>query len=160
MSRAIYIATGEAESGKSIITLGLMGILLGRTKKVGYFRPIIEVTDPSKKDNHIETVLSHFKLEMDYEDCYAMTGAEVIHKKTNGQEGDILDIIIKKYKALEDKFDFILVEGTDFSGEAVFVELDVNAVIAKNLGIPVILVGTGKDKSLEELVCTVGHQIT
>ncbi len=152
MSRAIYIATGEAESGKSIITLGLMGILLGRTRKVGYFRPIIEVSDPSKKDNHIETVLSHFKLEMDYEDCYALTGTEVIHKKTNNQEGDILDIIIKKYKELEDKFDFILVEGTDFSGEAAFVELDINAVIAKNLGIPVILVGTGKDKSLDELV--------
>lgn len=152
MSRAIYIATGEPESGKSIITLGLMRILLGRTRKVGYFRPIIEVTDTSQKDNHIETVLSHFDLEMDYEDCYALTGAEVIQKKTTGQEGDILDIIIKKYKALEDRFDFILVEGTDFSGEAVFVELDINAVIAKNLGIPVILVGTGKDKSLEELV--------
>jgi len=152
MSRAIYIATVEAESGKSIMTLGLMGILLGRTKKVGYFRPIIEVSDKSKKDNHIETVLSHFKLEMDYEDCYALTGAEVIHKKTNNQEGEILDIIIKKYKELEDKFDFILVEGTDFSGEAAYVELDVNAIVAKNLGIPVILVGTGKDKSLEELV--------
>jgi phosphate acetyltransferase len=152
MSRAIYIATVEAESGKSIMTLGLMGILLGRTKKVGYFRPIIEVTDKSKRDNHIETVLSHFKLEMEYEDCYALTGAEVIQKKTTGHEGEILDIIIKKYKELEDKFDFILVEGTDFSGEAAYVELDVNAVVAKNLGIPVILVGTGKDKSQDELV--------
>ncbi|MEL4455419.1 phosphate acetyltransferase [Lutimonas vermicola] len=152
MSRAIYIATVEAESGKSIITLGLMRILLGRTRKVGYFRPIIEVPDKTKKDNHIETVLSHFKLDMDYEECYALTGNEVIKKKTKGNDSDILDIIIKKYKALEDRFDFILVEGTDFSGEAVFVELDINVVIAKNLGIPVILVGSGKDKSNEELV--------
>ena len=152
MSRAIYIATGEAESGKSILALGMMRILLGRTRKVGYFRPIIEVPDPSKKDNHIETILTHFNLEMEYEECYALTGAEVIQKKTAGEDGDILDAIIKKYKALEDRFDFILVEGTDFSGEAVFVELDVNAVIAKNLGIPVILVGTGKDKTIEELV--------
>ena len=152
MSRAIYIATGEAESGKSILALGMMRILLGRTRKVGYFRPIIEVPDPSKKDNHIDTILTHFNLEMEYEECYALTGAEVIQKKTAGEDGDILDAIIKKYKALEDRFDFILVEGTDFSGEAVFVELDVNAVIAKNLGIPVILVGTGKDKTIEELV--------
>ena len=152
MNRAIYIATGEAESGKSILTLGLMRILLGRTRKVGYFRPIIEVSDPSKKDNHIETILTHFKLEMDYEECYALTGAEVIHKKTAGKDGEILDEIIRKYKALEDRFDFILVEGTDFSGEAVFVELDINTVIAKNLGIPVILVGTGKNKSMDELV--------
>lgn len=152
MSRAIYIATGEAESGKSIITLGLMRILLGRTRKVGYFRPIIETTDRSVKDNHIETVLSHFDLDMDYEDCYAMTVAQVIEKKTENKDGDILDIIIKKYKELEERFDFILVEGTDFSGETVFVELDINSVIAKNLGIPVILVGTGKGKSLEDLI--------
>ena len=152
MSRAIYIATGEAESGKSILTLGLMRILLGRTRKVGYFRPIIEVPDPSKKDNHIETILTHFNLEMEYEECYALTGAEVIHKKTTGNDGEILDEIIKKYKALEDRFDVILVEGTDFSGEAVFEELDVNAIIAKNLGIPVILVGSGKNKSIDELV--------
>lgn len=152
MSRAIYIATGEAESGKSILSLGLMRILLGRTRKVGYFRPIIEVRDPSKKDNHIETILAHFDLEMEYEDCYALTGAEVIQKKTADKDGEILDAIIKKYKALEDRFDFILVEGTDFSGETAFVELDVNAIIAKNLGIPVILVGTGKDKNTEELV--------
>ena len=152
MSRAIYIATGEAESGKSILSLGLMRILLGRTRKVGYFRPIIEVPDPSKKDNHIETILAHFDLEMEYEECYAMTGAEVIQKKTADKDGEILDAIIKKYKALEDRFDFILVEGTDFSRETAFVELDVNAIIAKNLGIPVILVGTGKDKSNDELV--------
>ncbi|MCP4884018.1 MAG: AAA family ATPase, partial [Flavobacteriales bacterium] len=152
MSRAIYIATGEAESGKSIITLGLMSILLGRTRKVGYFRPIIEVNDPSKKDNHIETVLTHFNLELEYEECYAMTVTDVIKRKTQDKEGEILDIIIKKYKELEDRFDFILVEGTDFSGEAVFVELDINAIIAKNLGIPVILVGSGKGKSNEELL--------
>lgn len=152
MNRAIYIATGEPESGKSIITLGLMRILLGRTKKVGYFRPIIEVSEKRKRDNHIETVLSHFKLSMQYEDCYAMTGAEVIQKRTNGEDGEILDTIIKKYKELEDKFDFILVEGTDFSGEGVFVELDINAIIAKNLGIPVILVGSGKDKEKDELI--------
>jgi phosphate acetyltransferase len=108
----------------------MMRILLGRTRKVGYFRPIIEVPDPSKKDNHIETVLEHFNLEMEYEECYALTGAEVIQKKTADEDGEILDAIIKKYKALEDRFDFILVEGTDFSGEAVFVELDTNAVIA------------------------------
>lgn len=152
MSRAIYIATGEAESGKSILTLGLMSILLGRTRKVGYFRPIIEVLDPAKKDNHIETILSHFNLEMEYDECYALTGAEVIQKKTAGKDGEILDEIIKKYKALEDRFDFILVEGTDFSGEAVFVELDINTIIAKNLGIPVILVGSGKGKNTEELI--------
>ena len=152
MNKAIYIATGEPESGKSIVTLGLMRIILGRTKRVGYFRPIIENPTNGQKDNHVETVLSHFKIDMAYEECYALTVQEVIQKKIENREEEIIDIIFKKYKELEERFDFILLEGTDFSGEAAFVELDINAIIAKNLGVPVILVGTGKGKSEEELI--------
>ena len=152
MNKAIYIATGEPESGKSIVTLGLMRIILERTKNVGYFRPIIEENAAGMKDNHIETVLTQFKLDMKYEECYGLTVQEVIEKKVENKEEEIIDIIFKKYKELEEKFDFILMEGTDFSGEAAFVELDLNAEIAKNLGIPVILVGTGKGRSEEDLV--------
>lgn len=151
MIKAIYIATSEPDSGKSIVTLGLMRLLLGKTNKVGYFRPIIDELPNGVKDNHIETVLTHFDLDMDYEDCYALTGTEVIHKKANGEDGEIFDIIIEKYKSIEDRFDFVLVEGTDFHGEGIFVEFDINVLIAKNLGIPTIIVGNGKDKSIDEL---------
>ena len=56
MSKAIYIATSDHNSGKSIITLGLMSILIGKTAKVGYFRPIVEDFVDGELDNHIETV--------------------------------------------------------------------------------------------------------
>ena len=39
MNKAIYVATTKENSGKSIITLGLMSMLIGKTAKVGYFRP-------------------------------------------------------------------------------------------------------------------------
>ncbi len=151
MSKAVYIATGEPESGKSIITLGLMRMILGRTKNVAYFRPIIDDSPEGKRDNHIDTVLTHFNLEMDYKDCYALTGEEVIRMKTNDQDDEIIDVIIEKYKYLEERFDFILVEGTNFSGEGVYVEMDINVLIAKNLGIPSIIVSNGKNKSIEEI---------
>jgi phosphate acetyltransferase len=54
--------------GKSIITLGLMSMLIGKTAKVGYFRPIIEDFEDGKLDNHIETVISHFGLDIAFED--------------------------------------------------------------------------------------------
>jgi phosphate acetyltransferase len=129
-----------------------MRIILGRTKRVGYFRPIIEDRGEGKRDNHVETMLTHFKLDMNYEDCYGLTVQEVIQMKIDNKEEEIVDIIFKKFKELEERFDFILLEGTDFSGEAAFVELDINAIIAKNLGVPVILVGNGKGKSDEELI--------
>ncbi|MFB9107392.1 phosphate acetyltransferase [Flavobacterium gyeonganense] len=152
MSKAIYIATSDQNSGKSIITLGLMSILIGKTAKVGYFRPIIEDFVDGEQDNHIETVLSHFNLDIKFDDAYAITKSKLIKKKNKGKIGEVLDLIIEKYKKLEERFDFVLVEGTSFTGEGTSIELDLNVLIAKNLGIPTIIIGSGVGKTLEELL--------
>lgn len=152
MNKAIYIATSEENSGKSIITLGLMSMLIGRTAKVGYFRPIVEDFEEGQIDSHIETVIKHFGLDIKFQDAYAITKSKLIKKKNKGKMGEVIDVIIEKYKRLEERFDFVLVEGTSFTGEGTVIELDINVLIAKNLGIPAIIVGTGVGKTLEELV--------
>jgi phosphate acetyltransferase len=152
MSKSIYIATSEPSSGKSIVTLGLMSMLIGKTAKVGYFRPIIEDIEEGEVDNHIETVITHFGLDIAFEDAYAITKSKLIKKKNKGKLGEVIDLIIEKYKRLEERFDFVLVEGTSFTGEGTAIELDMNVLIAKNLGIPTVIVGSGVDKTLEELV--------
>lgn len=152
MNKAIYIATSEENSGKSIITLGLMSMLIGKTAKVGYFRPIVEDFEEGKPDNHIETVINHFGLDISFQDAYAIKKSKLIKKKNKGKLGEVLDLIIEKYKKLEERFDFVLVEGTSFTGEGTVIELDMNVLIAKNLGIPTIIVGSGVGKTLEELV--------
>ena len=152
MNKAIYIATSEESSGKSIITLGLMSMLMGRTAKVGYFRPIVEDFEEEKMDNHIETVINHFGLDIPFQDAYAITKSKLIKKKNKGKIGEVIDLIIEKYKRLEERFDFVLVEGTSFMGEGTVIEMDMNVLIAKNLGIPTIIVGTGEGKTLDEFV--------
>ncbi|WP_395050459.1 phosphate acetyltransferase [Flavobacterium sp.] len=152
MNKAIYIATSEEHSGKSIVTLGLMSMLIGKTAKVGYFRPIVEDFEDGKIDNHIETVINHFGLDISFQDAYAIKKSKLIKKKNKGKLGEVIDLIIEKYKRLEERFDFVLVEGTSFTGEGTVIELDMNVLIAKNLGIPAIIVGSGVGKTLEELV--------
>ncbi len=152
MSKAVYVATIEPNSGKSIVVLGLMRMLLGKTPKVGYFRPIIDDLEEGEIDNHINTVISHFELDINVKKVYAFTRSEVLKKYNQGKSGEIIDGIIKKYKHLEEKFDFILVEGTDFSNEGSIIEFDINVLIAKNLGIPTIIVASALDKTNEELV--------
>lgn len=152
MNKGLYIATLEPHSGKSLISLGLMRALLGKTVKVGYFRPIISDTREGKKDNHIDTVLKYFDLQLQYDDAFAYTRSQVIQKKNEGKSGEILDTIIRKYKKLEDEYDFVLVEGSDFSGEGSVFEFDENVLIAKNLGLPVIIVASGQGKTKEALM--------
>ena len=151
MSKAIYIATTESNSGKSLVSLGLMHSLLGRAAKVGYFRPIIDDLQEGEIDNHIHTVSSYFNLNISFNDAYAFQRSEVIKMKNENKDDDIISRIIEKYKALEDRFDFVLVEGTSFQGEGAIIEFDINVLIAKNLGVPAIIISSGRHKTLDEL---------
>ena len=152
MNKAIYIAATEDNSGKSVLSLGLMQLLLRKKPRVGYFRPIIDNPVGDKKDNHINTVLSYFNLKTTYQDCYAFTRSELINKINNNEEDSIINTIIEKYKKLEAEFDYVVIEGTDFSDHASIIEMDLNTLIAKNLGVPVIIVSGGIEKSLEDLM--------
>lgn len=152
MSKAIYVATTEPNSGKSIMSLGLMQLLLGKTAKVGYFRPIIDDYAKDSIDNHIDTVLTYFEVDQKFEDAFAYTRSQVVQLKNMDKDNEILGHIIDKYKAIEDRFDFVLVEGTDFSGEGAIIEWDINVLIAKNLGIPAAIIANGVAKPLQELV--------
>jgi phosphate acetyltransferase len=147
MSQGLYIATTGPNSGKSVISIGMMEMLLGKAAKVGYFRPIIDDFKAGEMDNHIRTIITHFGLTLNCESAYALTRSEVIRLKNKGKDDEIISKVIHKYKALEADFDFILVEGTDFSGEGTIIEWDINILIAKNLGIPVVLIASNTDQS-------------
>ncbi|WP_439129808.1 phosphate acetyltransferase [Polaribacter sp.] len=154
MSKAIYIATVESDSGKSLISLGILRMMLIKSAKVGYFRPIINEFNEHSYDEHTNTAINFFNLDIDYNDCFAYTQSEVVELLSEGKEDDVIHNVIKKYKKLEAKYDYVLVEGTDFSGEGGFTELDVNLMIAKNLGIPALIVGSGNGKKKKDFINT------
>ncbi len=151
MNKGLYIATSEPNSGKSIVVLGLMRTFLGKNPRVGYFRPIIDDFDEGEVDNHINTVLTHFDLDISFKEAYGFTRSEVLEKYNTGKEGEMFDVLIQKFKKLEERFDFIVVEGTDFSDQHSIIEFDINVLICKNFGIPAIIVSNGYDKKVNEI---------
>lgn len=153
MTNAIYLTTTEPYSGKSIIALGLMNLLVAKTEKVAYFKPVIS-REGSEKDGHLETIASHFKLSASYTEMFVFTRSEVIKHINAGNESYIIDTIIDRFKNLQERFDFVVVEGTDFMGGSTNVEFDGNISIAKNLGIPTAIIVKGGDKSVQEIVDT------
>jgi len=152
MSKAIYIATIESHSGKSLVSLGLLRMMLTKSTKVGYFRPIINETIENSYDNHTNTAINFFNLDLKHSECYAYKQSEVVLLLSEGKIDEVIHNVIEKYKKLEAKFDYVLVEGTDFSGEGGILELDINLAIAKNLGIPALLVGSGNNKTVADFV--------
>lgn len=151
MTNAIYLTTTEPYSGKSIIALGLVNLLAEKTEKIAYFKPVIS-SSGSEKDTHLDMISTHFNLNIPYQDMYAFTRNEVVKHINAGNEPYLIDTIIDRFKRLQEKNDFVVVEGTDFMGPNTNVEFDGNIAIAKNLGIPAAIIVKGEGKSIQEIV--------
>ena len=153
MANNLYITATETKSGKSAIILGMMQLLLKSAGKVAFFRPIIDQPLNSKaRDHDINLVLTHFDLDIPYQDTYAYTLQDARNLINSGQHPTLLDTILKKYKQLESEYDFVLCEGTDFMGKDPAFEFDLNTEIAANLGCPIMVVVNAAGKEVREII--------
>ncbi len=159
MSKTIFIATTEPYSGKSLIALGVMNMLLGKARKVGFFKPIINEDPKERKDVDIETVINFFGITIPYEDTFAFTRQQAMRIMQTESRSELIETVIRKVKKLEETFDYTVIEGSDFVGEGTAFEFETNITIAKNLNAPAIVVITGENKSTAQIVSTV-HAVT
>lgn len=140
MPRNLYITGIEPGSGKSIVALGLMETLAGRAQRAGFFRPIVAADKP---DPQIELIRRRYRLETTYEEMRALSAGEANALIAAGRHGELEQRVFDAYKALEVDFEVIVCEGTDFTGVAPALDFDLNAILANQLGCPVLVVIRG-----------------
>ncbi len=150
--KSLYLATTETHCGKSLVSLGIMDLLLRRTQRVGVFRPIIKCQGPNRIDKNLDLLLKYFHLPWQYEETYAWRQLEALDLLAQGRHDDLLNGVIAKYKALEAKSDFVLIIGSDLSAESAALDFDINVELAQSLGSPVLLVARGDKDNMDEIV--------
>ena len=153
MSKNLYIAAAEAEAGKSLIVLGMMDFLSRHITNIGFFRPIVR--SASDMDNHIRLIHDRYKLNLEYTEMYGLTSDEMNRLIRDGDNDTIQTIVLNKYKNLESKCNFVLIEGSDFRTHLSGFEFDFNLRVANNLGSPILTVVSGQKKTVSEVVDSV-----
>jgi phosphate acetyltransferase len=151
MIHAIFISSAEPYSGKSLITLGVFETILRKTQKVAFFKPIIRDQENGKMDRNIELIRTRYNLTQTHDESFAFYRREAQDLFGRGEIDQFIDTLIQKYKALEEKNDFVICEGSDYIGEGSYFEFDINALVAKNLGLPVIVIGQGLGRKVEDI---------
>ena len=140
MAENLYVTSTERKSGKSVISLGLTEMLIRNVDKVAFFRPLIYIDSSQKeKDNDINLISGYYNLDIPYDKMYGFSTEEANEMLSKGKYEELIEKIVTKYKYLEENYDFVLCEGTDFEGSTSAFEFDINADIANNLGCPVVL---------------------
>ena len=64
---------------------------------------------------------------------------------------EALHVIVERFGQLTDRFEVILVLGSDYADVSTGTELSFNAKIAANLGSPVVLVVHGRERTPEQI---------
>jgi phosphate acetyltransferase len=148
-SSGIYIAAPEPASGKSTIALGILHRLTATVAKVGVFRPITRAGED--RDYILELLLAHTSAGLSYEQCVGVTYAE-LHADSDAAIVSIVDA----YHAVAQHCDAVVIVGSDYTDVTSPAELSVNARIAVNLGAPVLLAVSGKDRTADQVASVVG----
>lgn len=148
-TKSLYIASLEPRTGSLFVTVGMMELLKRKLDKVAFFRPIIESGTQADKD--ILFMLEHFSLDMKYEQAYGYTVDEVETMIANGESKAVLVALIKKFKALEREYDFVLCEGLHRSSFTSTIGFDINLRLTKNFGSPYISVIKGTEKKAKDI---------
>ena len=150
MSKSLYITASEALTGKSMIVLGVMDLLSKNKKNIGFFRPI--VLSGEIMDNNIKVISSRYNLKLNYDEMYGLTNAEMLSFHQTGDIDGMYSAILTKYKQLESKCDFILVEGSDYRSHLSTYEFGFNLDVANHLGCPVVSIVSGLNKSVSQII--------
>ena len=155
MTSSLYISTTEAGSGKALISLGIIELILRKTNKVAFFRPVIRKQPYDKQDEDINLILNYFALNQSYELAFGLDVEEVQELISRSNYDEVLDKIIVKYKSLEQDYDFILCEGSDYLGQVSAFEFNLNTEIAKNLGCPILILGNAEGRTSQQAIAPV-----
>jgi BioD-like phosphotransacetylase family protein len=142
--QSLYVLGAEHDSGKSVVTLGIMEILSAVTRRIGFFRPV--VTDP-KRDDLTALIVDRYGLEPGAEAHYGCTAETARELALEGHYERLLKLVLDRFKHLEEQVDLVVCAGTDFSSVAPALTFDFNTDLARHLGCLTLPVLNGKDRT-------------
>jgi phosphate acetyltransferase len=147
VSRSVYIASPEGLTGKSAVALGLLDALTREVGSVGIFRPLTATSGNSNDvDLTVDLLVNQPGISQSYEEAIGVT-----YDAARRDADEALHTIVERFGQLTDRFDVILVVGSDYTDVTSGTELSFNAKIAANLGSPVVLVVHGRERTPEQI---------
>ena len=152
MTQSIYIAAPEVRTGWSIIPVGIINALTRQVSNVGVFRPL--VASGIDRDEFLEALLAQPGVTSTYEESIGATYDEAM-----ADRDATMARIVDRYGQFKDKFDAVVVVGTNYSAATSSSELWLNALIAANLNAPVCLAVSTRDRTPEEVEQITGHAL-
>ncbi|MCA0253017.1 MAG: phosphate acetyltransferase [Actinobacteria bacterium] len=143
MKSTLYLAAPEGLTGKSMVAVGVMDALQREVSSVGVFRPIVNA---GRRDEVLEVLVSQPNIVQEYDE-----GVGVTYDEVREDPNAALHQLVERFSRLRDRYDAVVIVGSDYTDVTTPTELTFNARVAANLNTPVLLVVSGKNRGAEEI---------
>lgn len=153
MATALYLTALEPDTGRSLVALGLMELLTGQRRRVGYFRPV--VAGSAAEDDRLALITRRYQIGGDPEALAGVSAAHAQQEQAAGNLDELFSTILSRYKAMEGDYDVVLIDGSDYTGASAALEFDVNVALANHLGAGVCPIIGGRGRTAADVVDTV-----
>lgn len=153
MPNSAYITGTGPGSGKSVVVLGVMELLAGHGRKIGFFRPV--VGEGATSDPLAALVRGRYGIADPPESTFGVTGGTARELIAGGKEDELYGRILEKHRDLARGCDFVVCAGTDYRFLHAALEFEFNVEVARNLGAPLLAVVAGQGRAGGEIVVAV-----
>ena len=141
---SIYLAAPEGLTGKSMVAVGIMDALQREVTSVAVFRPIVNA---GRRDEVLEVLVNQPQIEQEYED-----GVGVTYDDVRDDPNEALSRLVDRFADLRERYDAVVIVGSDYTDITTPTELTFNARVAANLNTPVLLVVSGRNRKPDEIL--------
>ena len=144
MSNSIYVAAPEGRTGKSMVAVGMIEALTRTVSSVGVFRPVVA---SGSEDAILHTLIGQPGIEQTYDEAVGVT-----YEQVHDDPDSALHTLVEKYAAIRERYESVVILGSDYTATTSPTELTFNARVAANLNTPVILVVSGRNRTPEDIL--------
>ncbi|MFG2597557.1 phosphate acetyltransferase [Streptomyces sp. NPDC048462] len=147
MTRSVYVTGIDRGDGRQVVDLGVMELLTRQVDRVGVFRPLVH-DDP---DRLFELLRARYRLSQDPGTVYGLDYHEASAVQAEQGTDELVSRLVDRFHRVAQKYEVVLVLGTDFAATQLPDELALNARLANEFGASVIAVVGGQDQNAESV---------
>ena len=127
-----------------MVALGIVDALTREVESVGIFRPLIKGGD--SPDQILSTLVHQPVVHEEYDEAYGVTYDDV-----RADADAALSTIVERYNGVAERYDAMVILGSDFTDNLGAQELQFNARVAANLNAPVALAVSARNRTPDEV---------
>ncbi|MGW3086192.1 phosphate acetyltransferase [Streptomyces sp. NPDC001108] len=147
MTRSVYVTGIDRGDGRQVVDLGVMELLARQVDRVGVFRPLVH----DGPDRLFELLRSRYRLPQDPDSAYGLDYHEASALQAEQGTDELVSRLVDRFHKVAQKYEVVLVLGTDFAATQLPDELALNARLANEFGASVIAVVGGKGQTAESV---------